>query len=654
MGTIASQENSESGTPSEESGMRAAILVAARGVAGREGVVEMTLTAVATEAKVSAGDIYAFFTSKNDLLQAVVADDLANLAKTMRRTLEGRGDEDGVSVATANGVAISLHPIVGQAAEALTMQPPHAGENSQSRQDQGAQMQAAETLRSDAQDACETTAAGPVQESRRFPVVQPRRERAPQSEGNTAAAEANAATAEAVACLQEAVTKLESRPVDQWLERRLREFERSLEILQHNRASTDASVEHSFHIMRSTVEAFDTRHTRAAGQAAQVVGDRIDDLEKRLREMLSDIEAQSVHLARRITALENLAFASRPEMAPPPIELPPVVEVAPEPSTELQQSSETIDATASDEGEPLPSYLTAARRSAQAAEAQAGEDNTLKLAPKKPKKMWLYGALGSLAVLAMLLAGLGFVLRDASMNATSPSLATKPAPVVAHGVIAKPLPRLVQKTAVQKPMASNLARLAAMGNPSAELVVGLEYLDGKGVPKNEAAAVDWLSRAAAKGQPVAQYDLGALYADGRGVHADAVQAFQWFGAAALHGNRRAMHFLAIAYAAGTGTAKNMPEASRWFEHAAMLGAVNSQFNLAVLYERGMGVQQSLPTAYKWYAIAAAQGDHEAEARVTALASTLNPADLAAAKSAAESFKPEALDAAAYFPPKLAL
>ena len=115
-----------------------------------------------------------------------------------------------------------------------------------------------------------------------------------------------------------------------------------------------------------------------------------------------------------------------------------------------------------------------------------------------------------------------------------------------------------------------------------------------------------------------------------------------------------MHFLAIAYAEGVGTTKDLPEAARWFERAAALGAVNSQFNLAVLYERGMGVQQSLTTAYKWYAVAASQGDHEAEARVTALASTLRPDDLASAKAAAESFKPEALDPAANLAPKFPL
>jgi len=107
-----------------------------------------------------------------------------------------------------------------------------------------------------------------------------------------------------------------------------------------------------------------------------------------------------------------------------------------------------------------------------------------------------------------------------------------------------------------------------------------------------------------------------------------------------------MHSFAVANFQGQGRDKNYPEAARWFQRAAELGFVDSQFNLAVLYERGAGVPQSLSGAYQWYAIAAAQGDKEAALRVAALAKELKPADLAAARAAAASFKPAPLDEAA--------
>ena len=636
---IASQENPESGTPSEEGGARAAILGAARRVAERVGVLEMTLTGVAKEASVAATDIYAFFTSKNDLLQAVVADDLATLAKTMRRNLER--PSDGANTTP------DMHPTPFQlaaneddcAADGSTV------ENSQPQDGQAPPLQATESLQMEKQNAREMVAPAAVQEThRRFPVVQPRRE-PPRS----ATADTNTATAEAIARLQEAVAKLESSPVDQWLERRLREFERTLYALQHNQnhRATNNSFEQGLQGLRESIEALDMRHTATADESARAIAERFNAFDKRLRETLSELQAESAHLARRITALENLAFASRPEQMPPPVAAFAPIEESEKVVERVVETTETTHDAAQDGSDVAPSYLAAARRSAQAAAAQANEDLRHKVAAPKPKRAMLYAACGSIALFVILIASLGFVLRNSSMSTGAVHAAVKVAPAhVVRTAVAKPLQHMAQKAPQ-----TNLLKSAETGDASAELLVGLQYLEGKGEPKNEAMAVDWLSRAAAQGQPVAQYDLGALYADGRGVRPDAVQAFQWFGSAALRGNRRAMHFLAIAYAEGVGTTKDLPEAARWFERAAALGAVNSQFNLAVLYERGMGVPQSLTTAYKWYAIAASQGDHEAEARVAALASTLRPDDLASAKAAVASFKPEPLDAAANLPPK---
>jgi localization factor PodJL len=261
--------------------------------------------------------------------------------------------------------------------------------------------------------------------------------------------------------------------------------------------------------------------------------------------------------------------------------------------------------------------------------------------------MLFHAAAGSLLLFVALLAGAGWLLRDQAMNVE---------PVHAPAKVVQP--RVIHRTLSPMPASlvhvesqAHLRKLAEAGNSGAELLIGLEYLNGTGVSRNDAGAYQWLARAAAKGQPLAQYNLGALCEVGRGVHTDAVQAFQWYGSAALRGNRRAMHSLAIAYAGGLGTAKNLPEAAHWFERAAMLGAVNSQFNLAVLYERGLGVKQSLADAYKWYAIAAAQGDRESQARITALASSLPSGDMDGARNAAAAFKPDPVDAAANFAPK---
>ena len=236
--------------------------------------------------------------------------------------------------------------------------------------------------------------------------------------------------------------------------------------------------------------------------------------------------------------------------------------------------------------------------------------------------------------------------------AQAPAPKTVPQTTVAKAAVAAPAP---QQQAVVRPATpiDRLAAAASAGNSRAELIVGLKYLDGDGVPVNDAEAAKWLTRAADAGEPVAQYRLGTMYERGRGVSADAAKAVRWYLTAANQGSRKAMHNLAVAYAEGTGVKKDFSEASRWFLKAAALGLSDSQFNLAVLYERGLGVPQNLVDAYKWYAIAAAQGDQESKARLAAIASQLNSDERAAAQHAADVFKPGTLDARANVAPTIA-
>ncbi|HTQ13533.1 MAG TPA: hypothetical protein VMH86_06630 [Rhizomicrobium sp.] len=235
--------------------------------------------------------------------------------------------------------------------------------------------------------------------------------------------------------------------------------------------------------------------------------------------------------------------------------------------------------------------------------------------------------------------------------ATSPSKATpKPAEATPAPQAATPKPAPQQAAPV--PPMQRLAALANGGNARAELLLGLDYLDGQGTAVNEAEAARWLERAASQGEALAEYRLGTLYERGRGVPMDAAKATQLYGAAARLGNKKAMHNLAVAYAEGTGVKKDPAQAAQWFTRAANLGLPDSQFNLAVLYERGMGVPQSLVEAYKWYAIAAAQGDAESKSRVDALATQLSPADKDTAARAAAAFRPQPSDRAANIPPDL--
>jgi AcrR family transcriptional regulator len=82
---------------------RVAILDAARRVATRDGARDMSLRGVAAEAGFAPAALYGYFSSKDDLLLALAADDLTSLARAMR----GAGGAVG-GLAGAGAAALDL------------------------------------------------------------------------------------------------------------------------------------------------------------------------------------------------------------------------------------------------------------------------------------------------------------------------------------------------------------------------------------------------------------------------------------------------------------------------------------------------------------------------------------------------------------------
>ena len=60
--------------------------------------------------------------------------------------------------------------------------------------------------------------------------------------------------------------------------------------------------------------------------------------------------------------------------------------------------------------------------------------------------------------------------------------------------------------------------------------------DGRGVVKNDTAAVKWYTKAAEQGNKAAQNNLGFMYAKGKGVTANNVKAHMWWNLAILNGS----------------------------------------------------------------------------------------------------------------------
>jgi localization factor PodJL len=185
-----------------------------------------------------------------------------------------------------------------------------------------------------------------------------------------------------------------------------------------------------------------------------------------------------------------------------------------------------------------------------------------------------------------------------------------------------------------------LRAAAIAGEMSAQYEIAVRFGEGRGVPRDERLAANWLELAARQGLAPAQFRLGGYYEKGIGVKKDLAAARDLYLAAAAKGNGKAMHNLGVLYADGINGRPDYHAAALWFRKAADRGITDSQYNLAILYARGSGGSQNYAEAYKWFALAAKQGDLEAANKRDDIAAQLDEATLAAADLVVKSWKPE--------------
>ncbi len=121
-----------------------------------------------------------------------------------------------------------------------------------------------------------------------------------------------------------------------------------------------------------------------------------------------------------------------------------------------------------------------------------------------------------------------------------------------------------------------------------------------------ADAVEATRLAAEQGDPGAQSNLGVMYLNGRGVPRDQTEAVRWYRLAADQGDARAQYNLGVLYGNGRGVPQDQTEAVRWFRLAADQGDADAQFNLGFMYATGVGVSQDYVAAHMWYDLAGAR------------------------------------------------
>ena len=163
-----------------------------------------------------------------------------------------------------------------------------------------------------------------------------------------------------------------------------------------------------------------------------------------------------------------------------------------------------------------------------------------------------------------------------------------------------------------------LRPLAEQGNAEAQCHLGVMYATGKGIERNDRAAVYWYRKAALQGDANAQFRLGMMYANGRAI-ADTT-AFNWYRKAAEQGHAEAQYTLGQMCDDGG----HDREAFQWYHQAAEQGHAEAQYRLGEIYEgKDSDVRYFIEDywdcseVYKaealyWYIEAAEQGHAEAQ------------------------------------------
>ena len=111
--------------------------------------------------------------------------------------------------------------------------------------------------------------------------------------------------------------------------------------------------------------------------------------------------------------------------------------------------------------------------------------------------------------------------------------------------------------------------VADQGDSRAQSLLGLIYLNGRGVQRNDPEAMKWYRRAADQGDADAQVKIGDMYFEGRAVAQDYPEAARWYRLAADSGNATAQYNLGILYAKGEGVPLDNVLAHMWINLAAV-------------------------------------------------------------------------------------
>jgi uncharacterized protein len=149
---------------------------------------------------------------------------------------------------------------------------------------------------------------------------------------------------------------------------------------------------------------------------------------------------------------------------------------------------------------------------------------------------------------------------------------------------------------------------ALSGNLDAQFRLANIVMTGtKGLKQDADAAVKLYETAAAQGHARSQHAVGLLYLNGTHVAKDEKKAFGFFEKAAGQNLAEAENSVGLMFLRGQGTERNVEQAFTYLKRAADKGDGWGLNNLGALYEQGWGVAKDSQKARVLYEQALAKG-----------------------------------------------
>ena len=488
----------------------------------------------------------------------------------------------------------------------------------------------------------------------------------------------------AVARLEESLARLEARTRDPGLDRRLSSVERALADVTDRAPIADrrnGAVEEQMRALATRIESSERQQREIANELREAIAG-IPRAEARVAPELPELHAVAPHepqpaFAPPVAAHEPMQVAPEADEhavddevlsalpAPSPLDFPQNAPQPPDLTEALVHSftpGDEVAPASADEQSPAnraalehlsplhDSFLAAARRSAQAAAAQAEVDRAThgfggfawstraSQDEQKPTRFGLLG-LAVLAVVLLALAGILFSHRLPSLalsKAVRSNLADNRSlfePLKTNGSRVTTAPRVravsptpdlgsaSQSVKPGQPVGAHPSEIAA----KSERMAATDIHAGTGVPGQSdrqppaganlqaahlgpnLAALDRVTALANQGNARAETIVGLRYLDGEGTPPNESEAAKWLARAAEQGEAVAQYRLGTLYEHGRGVPVDSAKAIHWYQAAAQAGNRKAMHNLAVAYAQGAGVSKDFFESARWFSKAAALG-----------------------------------------------